>query len=120
MIPNHAQFIAAIKEQHKVTVRFYSKPDSGVLDRVCAPMAYGPGGSVPDGLNRYWFWDYARTTGSHTLGLVSQQIADLQVLGAGFDPTKFIVELSPALDSPSPELPPGAGVADGAHTIPIL
>ena len=58
MIPNHPQFIAAIQAQQKVSVRFYSKPDSGVLDRVCAPMAYGPGGSVPDGLNRCWLWEY--------------------------------------------------------------
>ena len=43
MIPNHAQFLAAIKDKKKVCVQFYSKADSGVLDRVCAPMDYGPG-----------------------------------------------------------------------------
>ena len=51
MIPNHTQFTAAIQERKKVFVRFYSKPGSGVLDRVCAPMDYGPGEN-PDGLNR--------------------------------------------------------------------
>lgn len=120
MIPNHTQFIAAIQEQRKVTVRFYSKPDSGVLDHVCAPMAYGPGGSVPDGLNRYWFLDYTSSTGSHTLGLVPQQIVDLQVLGEGFDPTKFIVELSPTFVPPPAKLAPGAVASAGGHTIPIL
>ena len=94
MIPNHAQFIEALKDQKKVSVRFYSLPDSGVLDRICAPMSYGPGESH-DGLNRYWLWDYASTTGVHTLGLVPKQIVVLQVLGEIFNPAEFISE--PAL-----------------------
>jgi hypothetical protein len=89
MIPNHPRFIEAINEKKKVSVRFYSQADSGVLDRVCAPMDYGPGGGSLDGLNRYWLWDYASNTGSPTLGLVPQQIVDLQVLGEGFNPADF-------------------------------
>jgi hypothetical protein len=54
MPANHPRFIEAINEKRKVCVRFYSKADSGVLDRVCAPMDYGPGGEIQDGLNRYW------------------------------------------------------------------
>jgi hypothetical protein len=91
MIPNHAQFIEAIKEKKKVWVRFYSKADSGVLDRVCAPMDYAPGGELNDGLNRYWLWDYAGNPGSNTLSLVPQQIVDLQVLGEVFDPAQLVI-----------------------------
>ncbi|MBC8002853.1 MAG: hypothetical protein H7X97_09730 [Opitutaceae bacterium] len=91
MIPNHPRFIEAIHSRKKVSVRFYSEADSGPLDRVCAPMDYGPGGEIKDGLNRYWFWDYARTGGSHSLGLVPQQIIDLQVLGEEFDPVELNV-----------------------------
>jgi hypothetical protein len=91
MIRNHTQFTAAIQDRKKVCVRFYSTPDSGVLDRVCAPMDYGPGGDAKDGLNRYWLWDYASDTGSQTLGLLPQQIMDLQVLGEVFNPSEFIV-----------------------------
>ena len=78
MIPKHSLFLEAINEKKKVCVRFYSKPDSGVLDRICAPMDYGPGAANQDGLNRYWLWDYASDAGSHALGLVAQQIVDLQ------------------------------------------
>jgi hypothetical protein len=95
MIPNHDQYIKAIHERKKVTVRFYSKADSGVLDRVCAPMDYGPGNETPDGLNRYWLWDYASNTGTHALGILPQQIVDLQVLGAVFDPAELGVPPSP-------------------------
>ena len=91
MIPNHPRFIEALHEKKKVRVRFYSEADSGVLDRVCAPMDYGPGDKITDGLNRYWLWDYASNTGSHTLGLLPQQIVDLQVLGEVFDPAHLEV-----------------------------
>lgn len=76
MIPNHPQFTAAIQDK-KVCVRFYSKPDRNrrAGSRSCAPMDYGPGEN-PDGLNRYWLWDYASETGAKTLGLLPQQILD--------------------------------------------
>lgn len=95
MIPNHKGFIAAIHSRKKVCARFYSKADNGVLDRVCAPMDYGPGGEIQDGLNRYWLWDYKGNTGSQTLGLVPQQIVDMQVLGEVFNPADFGVRPSP-------------------------
>jgi hypothetical protein len=94
MISNHPQFIEAVKDKKKVSVRFYSMPDTSVLDRICAPMSYGPG-EIHDGLNRYWLWDYASTTGAHTLGLAPKQIVDLRVLGEIFNPVEFINE--PAL-----------------------
>jgi hypothetical protein len=41
MIPGHKPFIEAGHAKHKVCVRFYSIRDSGVVDRVCAPLDYG-------------------------------------------------------------------------------
>ena len=92
MIPNHAKFIAAMADQRKVSVRFFSPVDNGVLNRVCAPMNYGPGSESKDDLNRYWLWDYAGTNGIHTLGLAPQQVVELSVLGEGFDASVFAGE----------------------------
>ena len=92
MIQNHQWFIDAINEKKKVRVRFYSIADNGVLDRVCAPMDYGPGSETTDGLNRYWLWDYTSTAETHTLGLAPQEIVDLQVLGEVFSPADFGVQ----------------------------
>ena len=89
MIPNHPQFLEAINEKKKIRVQFYSIADSGVVDRVCAPMDYGPDAAEQDKLNRYWLWDYAGNPGSHTLGLLPEAIVDLKVLGEVFDPTQF-------------------------------
>ncbi len=89
MIPNHAGFIGAIREKLKVSVHFYSAADSGALDRICAPLEYGRANEFQDGLNRYWFWDYASTSGSHILSLAPEQVLDLRILGEVFDPAKL-------------------------------
>jgi hypothetical protein len=94
MIPNHPLFVEALNEKKKVRVRLYSVPDNGVVDRVCAPLEYGPG-VEQDGLNRYWLWDYAAGPGAHTLGLLPQAILDLQVLGEKFDTTQFEPDAAP-------------------------
>lgn len=120
MIANHEQFIAALKEKRKVRVQFYSKADSGVLDRVCAPMDYGPGSGNKDGLNRYWLWDYASKTGSHTLGLMPQQIVDLQVLGELFAPTDFTTEPPPESGTEAGGLPPPTVGSTGGAKGPKL
>jgi len=113
MIANHAQFIAALDEKRKVRVRFYSQPDSGVLDRVCVPLAYGPGSGNTDGLNRYWLWNEAGDTSTHNLGLVPQQIVDLQVLSEAFDPAEL-----PAGQAPGPVSPPAVAEPTGLASNP--
>lgn len=117
MIPNHTQFIKSIEDKRKVSVRFYSQADSGVVDRICAPMHYGPG-EIHDGLNRYWIWDYASVTGSHTLGLVPKQIVDLQVLGEVFDPAEFASEPSPVSVAPVVGLPPATAISNSGAAVP--
>jgi hypothetical protein len=88
MIPNHSHFVEAIQENKKVKVLYYSAPDSGVVDRICAPLDYGPGaGGASDGMNRYWLLVYSTTGASQTVGLVPDQIVDLKVLGETFEPS---------------------------------
>ena len=120
MIPNHAQFITAIQEHKKVWLRFYSTADSGMLDRVCAPVDYGLGRGIEDGLNRYWLWDYATNTGSHTLGLLPKQIVELRMLGEVFDPAQFVIGPSPTPIAPSVDLAPATVVSSGGKSIPML
>ena len=120
MIPNHAQFLTAIQEHKKVWLRFYSTPDSGVLDRVCAPMDYGPGDGIQDGLNRYWLWDYASDTGAHTLGLLPKQIVELRTLGDLFDPAEFVSKPLPASSKPTLDLPPATSIPPVTASVPIL
>ena len=90
MIQNHEAFIEAIQKHSKVCVRFYSHSDGGVLDRVCAPVDYGPDIHSADGLNRYWVWDYQAGDDAHLVGLVPAQILDVRILGQTFDPAEIV------------------------------
>jgi hypothetical protein len=119
MIPNHEQFLAAIKDHKKVNVRFYSKPDSGVLHRVCVPMDYGPGEN-PDGLNRYWLLDDASETSDHKLGLVSQQIVEMSILGEMFDPAQFAAATASTPVGVMPGLPPTSVAESDVIQAPVL
>lgn len=86
MIPNHAQFLDAIRERKLIRISYYSRPDAGTVDRECAPLDYGPDPAVGDGLNRYWVWDLATTAGTNPLGLVPEQIVSVHILGKDFEP----------------------------------
>lgn len=89
MIPKHKEFIAAIREKKNVSLRLYSKADSGVINLVCAPLDYGPGTGTADGVNRYSLWDGTSNSGCHLLEMLPEQILDLSVLGSVFDPAAF-------------------------------
>lgn len=120
MIPNHPNFLEALKDKKKVRVQFYSKADGGLVDRVFAPMAFGPGGGENhDGLNRYWLWDYSNKTPC-ALGLVPQQIVDLQMQGESFDPVEFTSGLGTTASAHSGDLPPAPVASDGSPPTPGL
>ena len=89
MIPNHTEFLDAIRERRLVRIVFYSHPDAGKVDRECAPLDYGPEPGTADALNRYWVWDPASAPGRNPLGLLPDQIVNVQVLGKDFDPGKI-------------------------------
>jgi hypothetical protein len=89
MIPNHAQFIDAIRDKNLIRISFYSLPDAGTVDRECAPLDYGLQPGIADGLNRYWVWDIANTAGTNPLGLLPDQIVSVQVLGKNFYPDQL-------------------------------
>ena len=95
MIPNHAQFLDAIREKKLIRIVFYSQPDAGTVDRECAPLDYGPETGAKDELNRYWIWDPTHTAGANPLGLLPGQIVSVRVLGTDFDPEKLGVGARP-------------------------
>lgn len=95
MIPNHAQFIDAIRDRKLIRIVYYSRPDAGTVDRECAPLDYGLELGATDALNRYWIWDPAATAGANPLGLVPDQIVNVHVLGKDFDPGTLLNGITP-------------------------
>lgn len=83
-------FIAAIHGKNKVNLTFYSKEDSGILTRLCAPMDYGPSRRAHDKSDRFHLWDYESDKNNHVLSLLPDQVIDIAVLAESFDPAGFI------------------------------
>ncbi len=86
MIPNHQQFLDAIRERKLIRIVYYSQTDAGTVDRECIPLNYGQELGSGDGVNRYWILDAAGTAGAKPLGLLSDRIVHVHVLGKTFDP----------------------------------
>lgn len=84
------KFIQAIHEKVKVRVTFFSKEDSDLIVRKCAPMDYGPSGSTNEKKNRYHMWDYESDSGGHPLNLSVEQIKNIEILSETFDPAEFV------------------------------
>lgn len=85
-----AKFIGAIHSKNKVRLTFYSKEDGAQIVRNCAPMDFGPSRRAAKKDDRYHLWDYDSDTKSHTLSLLPDQIASLEVLPDQFDPASFV------------------------------
>lgn len=84
------KFIEAIHSKKKIKVTFYSKEDGCYLTRTCAPMDYGPSRIAKEKNDRFHLWDYDSDTKRHTLSLIPEQIANLEILDDIFDPKEFV------------------------------
>lgn len=85
------KFLQAIRNKNKVRVKFCSKEDGGILERVCAPMDYGPSRRSSNKSDRYHLWDYESDKTQHVLSLLSAQIISIEVMDETFDPSEFII-----------------------------
>ena len=86
----HAAFVAAIHSKNKIRLTFYSKEDGTQIIRTCAPMDYGPSRRAANKSDRFHLWDYDSDTRSHTLSLLPDQVAGMDVLSDQFDPAEFV------------------------------
>ena len=83
-------FIKAIKVKKKVKLRFFSKKDSAVVIRKCAPMDFGPSRRFHDNIDRFHLWDYEGEGGPHTMSIDPRNIISLEVLEESFEPKEFV------------------------------
>lgn len=84
------EFVTAIRSMRKVKVHFFSKEDSAVLSRLCAPMDYGPSRRAKSKDDRFHLWDFESDERNHVLSLSVAQIASLEVIDEQFDPAEFV------------------------------
>lgn len=83
-------FEAAIHSKGMIRLCFMSREDGRVIERLCAPMDYGPSRRARDGKDRYHLWDYDSDKGAHTLGILPESVREMEVLAERFEPGDFV------------------------------
>ncbi|HAV5317769.1 hypothetical protein ABTP12_14815 [Acinetobacter baumannii] len=83
-------FKQAIHSKNKVKLIFYSKEDGKNLERICAPMDFGPSRRSKNKDERYHLWDYESDQSNHVLSLLPIQVINIEILNNNFDPSEFI------------------------------
>jgi hypothetical protein len=83
-------FIRAIHNRTKIRLSFYSKQDSAVLTRLCAPMDFGASKRAKNKDDRYHLWDYESDNANHTLSLLPEQVVKMEFTDIVFDPSEFV------------------------------
>ncbi len=87
---DHASFINSLHECRIIKLTFYSTEDRQLIARNCAPMDYGPSRRAKDQSDRYHFWDYDSDSRNHTLSLLPDNIAQIELTASHFDPAEFV------------------------------
>ena len=76
-----------------MTSIFFSQEDNQEIERMCAPMDYGPrkrqGKIIDGGKNKYQLWDYDSDTKQHVLPLKFQNIKSMDVVSEKFNPQNY-------------------------------
>jgi hypothetical protein len=83
-------FINAIHSKNKIKVKFYSKEDGRNLVRLCAPMDFGPSRRAHNKSDRFHMWDYESDQKNHALGLLPEQIVNIEIQSENFHPGEFV------------------------------
>jgi hypothetical protein len=87
---NVNEFITAIRAKKVVLVRFHSKEDGEIIERICYPMDFGPSRRSKEKDDRYHVWDKGSDEKPHTLSLNPKQISEIIILSENFDPSSFV------------------------------
>jgi hypothetical protein len=87
---HHQAFIDALIAQRKIVLTFLSKEDHGPLERICAPLDYGPSRRATDRRDRYHMWDYDSDTTPHVLSLLPEHVIRIATLDDTFDPADIV------------------------------
>jgi hypothetical protein len=83
-------FVDAIKNKLKISVQYYSIEDNRILERICAPLDYGPSRRSKNKNDRFHLWDYESGGKNHVLSLNPDQIKNIILLKEEFNPAEII------------------------------
>ncbi len=84
----HEDFVECMLSKTCVRLEFYSKKDNGALvERVCAPLDFGPDLRANDQQSKYYFFDL---DAGHPFKKPPEEILSLTPLDRSFEPASFV------------------------------
>jgi hypothetical protein len=90
MHAHHQVFLDAIGARRRLSVKFVDPKTGKEMERVVAPLDFGPLRGPGDGADRYQFWDLQRTHKPFNLALLPDAILEMVALDETFDPAQII------------------------------
>lgn len=81
--------VNAINKKSMVKLTFNSI-EKGRIVRTCIPFDIGPGRRIKDGIERFHFYNLDSPEGSHTLSILPEQILNLEIMNAVFEPGDYV------------------------------
>ena len=90
MHPDHQVFLDALAAKRRLTVRFFSKKEGKELERVCAPLDYGPLRGAAEPTPHYQLWDLEGKRKPLNIAVVAEDLRAITLLDETFDPAAII------------------------------
>jgi hypothetical protein len=86
----HQQFLDALAQKRRMSVRFLRKKEGRELTRICAPLDYGPLRGAVEKTDHYQFWDLEGKRKPLNIALADEEILEMTTLDETFDPAAII------------------------------
>jgi hypothetical protein len=90
MHASHQIFLDAITAKRRLRVRFLSRKLGQELERVCAPLDFGPLRGSVDRSDHYQLWDLEGKKKPHNITLLESDVVSMSSLEETFEPAAII------------------------------
>lgn len=90
MHADHQVFLDALVGKRRLRVRYFSKKAGKELERVCAPLDYGPLRGAPEPTPHYQLWDLEGKRKPLNIAVLAEDVRAMTPLAEAFDPAAII------------------------------
>jgi hypothetical protein len=90
MHAHHQVFLDALATKRRLSVRFFNKRLGRELERICAPLDYGPLRGAAEPTDHYHLWDLEGKRKPLNVALVEGDVVSMTLLPETFAPAEII------------------------------
>ncbi len=90
MHSDHQLFLDALADQHRVSLRFFSKKEDRELTRICAPLDFGPLRGALEAADHYQLWNLEGKRKPLNIAVTPKDVVSMTRLEETFAPADII------------------------------